>query len=37
MNDYGDDDVRAPVAVPYVRRSEPSAAGWLRSALRRLL
>jgi acetyl-CoA acetyltransferase len=35
--DYGDIVVCAPVTVPYVRRSEKSAAWWLGSALRKLL
>jgi acetyl-CoA acetyltransferase len=37
MNDYGDVLVCTPVTVPYVRRSERSAAWWLGSALRELL
>ena len=34
MMDYGDVVVCAPVTVPYVRRSDKSAAWWLGSALR---
>ena len=37
MMDYGDVVVCAPVTVPYVRRSEKSAAWWLGTALRKLL
>ncbi len=37
MMDYGDIVICAPVTVPYVRRSEHSAAWWLGSALRKLL
>ncbi len=37
MMDYGDVVVCAPVTVPYVRRSEKTAAWWLGSALRKLL
>jgi acetyl-CoA acetyltransferase len=37
MMDYGDVVVCAPVTVPYVRRSDKSAAWWLGSALRKLI